>query len=371
MSTFVQAAGELLEKLCAGAGLSSECEQFRDVQRFFIGGWGEREVPQKPLYASNIGDDHSPFEYSIAFGKRGIELRLLVEIQGEHPGHVSNQLAALEFNQRLIERYAIRFERFERIKDLFLPVAPGGPFSLWHAVCLDPGARHDFKIYLNPWVRGRDQATDVVKKALNRLDLAGAEELMNMVEASGTGSTPNYFSLDLSDAPNARVKVYFQHEGASAKQLDRLFEACPAHVKGDVTEFCEAMANTDGPFEKKPLTTCFSFVQGHAQPTAATFHLPIAHYVANDAVCAERMAKYLNRQGIDSHRYTSLIQRFAMRPLSHSAGIQSYASFRREPTGIRVTAYLSPELYRAGQRSSESEIRMRAPSEAEKKAHAL
>jgi hypothetical protein len=51
--------------------------------------------------------------------------------------------------------------------------------------------------------------------------------------------------------------------------------------------------------------------------------------------------------GLGDAPYARALSAFAPRALASGAGIQSYASFRREPSGIRVTAYLSPELFRA------------------------
>jgi DMATS type aromatic prenyltransferase len=347
MATFVQAAAGLLENLCAGLGVANDRKEFQTVQDFLLKGWGQQEIPQRPSYASSIGDDHSPFEYSVAFGSQGTELRILVEMQGKVPSAVSNQRAALDFNGQLAQRFGADFERFDAIKDLFLPEFPGAPFSLWHAVCLNRDNRNEFKVYLNPQCRGAERANGLVTEALARLGLEGVGSSLEAITSTAASrGVLNYFSLDLSSSPGARVKLYFQHTHACAQQLDETFELCPAHQRGDVIEFCRALVGSDGPYERKPLTSCFSFVQGSDQPTAATFHLPIAHYVPSDFVTVERVASYLASQQLDSDAYRRTMHAFAMRPLHESAGIQSYASFRREASGIRFTAYLSPELFR-------------------------
>jgi len=338
--------------------------ELSSVQELFLRGWGAEQIPEEPEYASCIGDDHSPFEYSLAVGAQRAELRLLVEAQSQTPAAASNQAAALALNPLLAQRFGASFERFDAIKSIFLPDSPRPPFSLWHAVCFGQHGRHDFKVYLNPLAQGPERANQLVAEALDRLGLAAAQRVVDTITNDpGLPSTPNYFSLDLSDAANARVKVYFQHLNATAPQLDRLFELSPTHRRGDVVEFCRALVASDGPFLTKPLTSCFSFVGGQDRPLAATFHLPIAHYVPNDLVTLERVTRYLTSQKIDPSTYAAALRAFAMRPLDDAAGIQSYASFRREASGIRFTAYLSPELFREAT-DHPSELRLKSASTA-------
>jgi DMATS type aromatic prenyltransferase len=362
MTTFVQAATGLLQNLCHGLGLAKDYGEFQAVQDFLLQDWGGEEIPARAPYPSMIGDDHSPFEYSVAFGAEQTELRILVEIQAKAPGAVANQRAALDLNRRLSGQFGANFQRFDAITDLFLPQLPGPPFSLWHAVCLGSQNRNEFKVYLNPQVRGPARANGLVAEAFDRLGLSGPREIVEAVTSPRLGGgLLNYFSLDLSEARGARVKVYFQHVDASVPQLEKILGLSPSHRVGDVTEFCRAVVGSDGPYQKKPVTSCFSFVEGLDQPTAATLHFPIAHYVPNDLVTVERVAKYLESQGIDAAAYVRTMHAFAMRPLHEAAGIQSYASYRRQASGIRFTAYLSPELFRV-QTQHASQHRLKAAS---------
>src|SRR4051812_5555185 len=105
MSTFARAAAGLLDRLCKGLDVENDRAEFQEVQDFFLQGWGTQEIPRRPPYASTIGDDHSPFEYSVAFGQERTELRLLVEMQGQTPAALTNQQAALAFNARLAQRF--------------------------------------------------------------------------------------------------------------------------------------------------------------------------------------------------------------------------------------------------------------------------
>jgi len=76
-----------------------------------------------------------------------------------------------------------------------------------------------------------------------------------------------------------------------------------------------------------------------------TLHLPIAHYVDSDEVTAGRVARFLRQHGLDDMSYRRAINVFAPRALDDGAGVQSYASYRREAEGLRFSAYLSPELF--------------------------
>lgn len=360
MATYQDIARSQLRGLTQALGLSRDADRHEEVRTRLFDGWGDTDVPAKPRYLSAIGDDHSPFEYSIALGPDTSELRLLFEAQGREPSLNANRSAALSFNERLAP-YGASLSRFDRIRDLFLPESPDGPFTLWHAVTFGSG-QPDFKIYLNPFARGPAHAWGIVTEALTRLGMGNAvKTLKAAANRGGVLDQPNYFSLDLSRAANARVKVYLRHPDATAAELETTFSHAPRHRPGDVSEFCRSMIGNVGPFTSKPATSCFSFVEGSDQPLAATLHLPVAHYLDNDASIRRRVMAYLEAHRLPAEAYDRAIQAMASRPLDETRGVQSYASYRRETTGIRVTAYLSPELFRQS-RVNVSQTRIKAQS---------
>ena len=360
MATYQDIAQSQLRGLTQALGLSRDAERHEEVRARLFEGWGDAEVPAKPSYLSSIGDDHSPFEYSIALGPDANELRLLFEAQAREPSLSANRSAAISFNERLAP-YGASLSRFDRIRDLFLPENPDGPFTLWHAVTFGSG-QPDFKVYLNPGARGPAHAWGIITEALSRLGLGGAvKTLKAAANRGGVLDQPNYFSLDLSRAANARVKVYLRHPDATAAELERAFSHAPRHRAGDVTEFCRSMIGHVGPFTSKPASSCFSFVEGSEQPLAATLHLPVAHYLDNDASIRRRVMAYLESHRLSADAYDRALAAMASRPLDLTRGTQSYASYRREATGIRVTAYMSPELFRQP-RVNVSQTRLRAQS---------
>jgi DMATS type aromatic prenyltransferase len=331
-----------------GEALRREADMPRitEVVACLMEGWADQRVPDLPPRASRIGDDHSPFEYSLAFEPAGVDLRLLLEAQGTPPSAAGNLQAALELNHRLAQRFGADLTRFDQIADLFLEQSTAEPFSLWHAIGVGPDNLVEFKLYLNPQTRGRAMASLLIEQTLSRLGFSAAALacVKRAMPRRGVDEL-GYFSLDMSNAAEARVKVYISHPRVTADELDTLFEACPAHQRGDVIRFCEAMSRRSGSFDSKALMSCLSFVAGSDVPSSMTLHFPIAHYVDNDQVTCDRFSALLKENGLDHEAYQRGFRAVARRPLEQRPGIQSYASFRRQGESLRFTAYLSPELF--------------------------
>jgi DMATS type aromatic prenyltransferase len=346
-TTYADRADSELFRMCAALGYETEYERYLAVQRNLFAGWGDTAIGEDAPYASEIGDDHSPYEFSLQLEPGGVELRLLVEAQGNKPFALANREAALALNRRLQERYSLDMTRFSKVSDLFLSGEPTAPFSLWHAVCWFPGTVPGFKLYLNPRARGRDKARGLIDEALVRLGLSHETRSYLDQVARSPNDEFRYFSLDLSAGLKSRVKVYVTHHGAGAKELEQVMSVSPHHQAGDVLDFCESMTGHDGPYMIKPVTTCVSFIEGANEPYATTLHLPVAHYVDSDQVTASRVSHFLRENGLDHMSYRRAINVFASRALDEDVGVQSYASYRREPEGLHFSAYLSPELFRS------------------------
>lgn len=345
--TYDERSQAQLGALCGALGFDRDREAILELQRFLFSPWGAYTIPAQPAYPSFIGDDHSPYEYSLAFAGNSVELRILFEAQAETPTAAANQEAARAVNGSLRSRFGVDLSRLDRIEDLFLTASPLPPLSLWHAVCLNPGVPAAFKIYLNPAAQGRERAPAVVSEALARLGMSRVcQPLLQRVAWRGAGMDElKYLSLDLSSERHARVKLYFVHHNVTAAELERSFAGAGSHRSGDVESFCRSMVGHVGPFSRKSVTSCFSFVEGKDAPSAVTMHLPIAHYASSDDEIAGRVANYLATHGMASESYTRALAAVAARPLEAGAGLQSYVSYRREKAGLRLTVYLSPELF--------------------------
>lgn len=346
LTTYKEISRCQLQDLCYALGLDDQVRSYLAVQSFLLESWGEREVPPLAPYPSRIGDDHSPYEYSVQFARDAIELRLLLEAQASVPGLWANQQAALALNNRITERYGVDTSRFQAVQDLFCPEDPHGPFSLWHAVCLDAESNPAFKIYLNPQVQsGVISPRELVIEAAERLGMS--PQIKRVLDAVvRKGGVPNYFSLDLSMRLGMRTKLYFSHQDVDARELEAIFSLCPRHLAGDVSNFCQSMLGHAGPLtKKKPVCYCFSFVEGSDAPISVTLHLPIAHYLVSDALVLHHVSGFMAQHGMPVREYQRAVTSLARRALGSTVGLQSYASFRRERSGMKLTIYLSPELF--------------------------
>lgn len=346
-ATYVQiCAADLRALSTALYGVDEGPEPSLSLATELLSGWGDSPVPARAPYPSRIGDDHSPFEYSVAFSEAGNELRLLFEAQASQPSDAGNREAALALNRQLASRSGVHMGRFESVESLFLQSGGEQDFWLWHAVVLNRGQPPAFKLYLNPQVRGAEKSWEVLSEAVSRLKLP--QSTMDYVRLAlrrpGLDQL-SYFSLDLSDHQKARVKIYVAHNGIGPSELDDIFRLCPSHHQGDVIEFCGSIAGVRPAFERKPLMSCLAFTSGTEAPNSMTLHLPIAHYVPNDEVAVSRVRNFLASHELDADAYQAAVSAILRRPLSSGRGAQSYASFRREQGSLRLTAYLSPELF--------------------------
>jgi hypothetical protein len=110
------------------------------------------------------------------------------------------------------------------------------------------------------------------------------------------------------------------------------------------------MADGPGPYLARPVLTCLSFVEGHAQPRAATVHFPVRSYSANDAEVYQRTFGAMSR---DSARvYARALDAFPRRALVDRGGLQTYVSRRLDGECERFTVYLAPEAYAVPVQSS-------------------
>lgn len=339
-----------LQALCAVLELDDKLPGIRALFQRMIAPWGAQTCAKPPRWASDVGDDHTPYELSVAFDEIP-ELRILIEPLGEEPSLESNRERALEIHAWLARDFEIDLSRFEQVRDLFLPQAPQGAFSIWHGVSFRRGKPPAFKIYLNPQAQGATRAPSLVEEALSRLGLPRAwPHVTSTAMRRGPALDElKYLSLDLSKSGDARVKVYVRHHRATIEELEMACSAALSYRAGDVTAFIQRMSGQEnGLLTGRPTATCLSFVGGTEQPTEATHHFPVKGYAANDLVVAERVSSYLESRNLDAEIYRRSLRAFARSPLDGHAGVQSYASLRHPGGKPRVTVYLAPELHHPG-----------------------
>jgi DMATS type aromatic prenyltransferase len=338
--SFADHGVERLRSLCDSLGFDAKDQQEAiDVFLELLSPWGESPVGDRPRYASDISDDHTPFEFSIAIDRGKPELRFLVEAQASEPSLSANWEKARAVNAALEKRFGISLDRLRTIESFFAPLDRTARFGAWHAACLRKGSKPDFKIYLNPQAQGKKHAFVIVGATMSRLGFDDAYSLI----AERAEDEIKYFSLDLAENAGARVKVYTAHHNACASDIETALAAARDYVPGEATEFCRAMTGTVGPFEDRPLITCLAFADGCSTPITGTIHVPVRSYAENDLVARDRIIGYLD--DTSSALYENAVSAFASRPLEDGVGMQAYASLRQQGGKRRVTVYLGAEVY--------------------------
>lgn len=348
--TFQEFGTARLQSLCEAVDYeAAEADTVRRFFTFMSSPWGARRIGTTPLWMSDITDDHTPFELSLAIEDGQPEVRFLMETQSARGPTTlrSTWEDGLALTQRLNAEFGVPLERFNRVKDLFEPVDPRARFALWHAFFLKDG-RPDLKVYLNPAARGPERANTVVQQALERLGFSGAWRcLSEQALRPGGKDQILYFSLDLSAHRAARVKIYLAHRDTTAEELESVMSLAKEHVPGEAWVFCQALKGHTGRFEaSRPVLTCLSFTSDDDErPSSVTLHVPVRCYVGNDGQTMERIRYLLEPQG---HALLKrAVSALAHRQLDAGAGLIQWASMRRQGGKIRTTVYLATEAYSA------------------------
>jgi DMATS type aromatic prenyltransferase len=343
--TFRTLGHSKLAGLCDALDMAGDLDAATQLFDLFGETWADRtRTCSHP--ESDITDDSSPFEFSIALEDGRPELRMLAEAQGALATPMSNWAAAWQLTEQLGRIYGVSLTRAHLIADLFEPTGGNSVFGLWHAACLRPGRTPTLKLYFNPAARGSDMVDASIKEAMTRLgQLESYEWLREHAMLRGDKDTFAYMSIDLGDHAEARTKVYIAHRDATAFDIEHAMSGVDENEPGDAIECCVALADTCGPFTQRPLLTCFAFVAGKREPITATLHLPIRCYSGSDQVVLERIGLYLSPT--EARLHERAVHSMATRSLDARTGMQTYASFRRVEGRRRLTVYLSPEVYSA------------------------
>jgi DMATS type aromatic prenyltransferase len=343
--TFAQAAAKLLDGLWAALHEGACPADVRSLLSTLVSPWGSNPIPASPAWPSDIGADHSPFEFSVALTPGAPELRVVVEAQGNGPGFRATREAGLRLNESLARRGA-DLRRLTRVQDLFLPKVRDARFALWHAVALAEGPLRA-KAYLNPQIHGAGQACSLMKSAFERLDMdsAWATVASALPARPLRGEEIRYFAVDLERSTKARVKIYLYLENATASDLEGLAALRPGYVRGEVTEFCRAMLRSTGPYALRPPCVYLAFTGSEAIPSDVTVQIPIGHHTSDDRVARDRVRAYLLSRGLDTRAYERALNVVAIRPLQSGNGLHTYVSLRAGRTPARVTLYFAAGVY--------------------------
>ncbi|RSS97864.1 prenyltransferase [Streptomyces sp. WAC02707] len=341
-----------LQRLLDAADVT--CSWARDAVRLLPGLLGPvagRPLDAGPPSPSFVSDDHSPAELSVSFASDGVPtVRVLVEPGCGARTVADSGRAGLRALHRMASCWNVDAEPVARVKDLFLPAAARGPFSLWCALDLRRSGPPGVKVYLNPEAHSGDRAAEVVEEALTRFGFGPAWPALTAQAASWCPDRGRllFFALDLGHWQEPRVKLYIAHQGFSVEEAEAVAGLLPGGTPQRVGDFCRTVGGGARRFDRLPLVSCLSFTRrDRERPSGHTLHVPVRDYARDDCVARDRAAAVLGAHGGGG---TALLDKAlaAMTPrrLSDGVGLISYVSLARSTTGPpRVTVYLSPEAY--------------------------
>ncbi|MBN1204859.1 MAG: hypothetical protein JXB05_08040 [Myxococcaceae bacterium] len=345
--TFQEFGNARLQVLCEAVGYSAS--EIQTVQRFFTAmsaPWGTRRIGTTPPWRSDITDDNTPFEFSLALEGDRPEVRFLIEAQNNPTTLQSSWEDGLALNERLSEEFGVPLERFNQVKDLFAPRNPNARYSIWHAFCLKACGTPAIKVYLNPQAQGPERASEVIEEALKRLGFANAWRFISEVAMRrGAKDKLIYFSLDLSAHEAARIKVYIAHQEASADDVEAIMSQAKQYVPGEAYSYYRTLQGSEDALQAPRSTqTCLAFTSDDdARPYSVTLYVPVRCFAKSDQDAMKRIHSVL-----EPKRYAQLeqaVQAMARRPLEAGVGLIQWASMRREGGRPRMTFYLATEAY--------------------------
>jgi DMATS type aromatic prenyltransferase len=325
-----------------------------DLLAGLLGPHGARSLAEPPAWPSDVADDHSPVEFSVAFNDtEPPALRILAEVPGVPPGIQANTRAAYEFLTANAARFGLATDRLDAVADVFDPALsntgqPPGTFALWCSLVFRHGRDPEFKVYFNPEVAGVARAPELVEEALGRLGLGDSYRAMlaRSIRPGELGRRDRlaFFALDLHNGPQARVKLYVSHYEADAADAARAATAVDGVDPDEVAEFCLA-AGGGGRFDGRPLVGSYTLAGGADRPVGYSVYVPIRDYVDDDHEARDRVTAVLARHGFGTallHRCVAAVSR---RPLAAGVGLLAHVSLRLGPPRPGVTVYLSAEAY--------------------------
>jgi DMATS type aromatic prenyltransferase len=308
--------------------------------------WANVRQTERNGWVSEISDDNTPIEFSVAMRGGSTDVRVLFEPQASVPTISAYRQASLALHDRLEREFGADLRRFRQVQDVFAPEDMSGPFAIWCSAVFSPGNFPVFKSYFNTQARGVGLAPALVEDALSRLGMRNAWGAIgqSIARRGPYLDELKYFALDLSSHKLARVKVYARHHNATPSDLEAACALQGEAAPGRALEFAAELAD-GGVLAKRASFTCAAFVEGQDRPSSITLYIPICAYAKDDRVIRDRVAGYLRAHGMDAAGYERLINHFSNRPLEAGVGMQSWIAIKRDPSNPEFTVYLSTEAY--------------------------
>nr|WP_042191622.1 tryptophan dimethylallyltransferase family protein [Kibdelosporangium sp. MJ126-NF4]CEL20191.1 Tryptophanase [Kibdelosporangium sp. MJ126-NF4]CTQ97416.1 Tryptophanase (EC 4.1.99.1) [Kibdelosporangium sp. MJ126-NF4] len=305
-----------------------------------LGPAGRSRLSESPDWSSNVSDDATPVEFSVAFDANGeFAVRVLGESVGVRPER--------SFLDAVAGRLGLITDRFDAVQNLFMPGVDGGAgeFTLWYSLIFRAGVPPRLKVYFNPQVAGVGLADELVREAMARLGITGAHESVRGAALTRAGRDRfSFFALDLDNTPQSRVKLYVSHEEAETEDVVRASALVPGIAPERIREFCAISGAGNGPFSSRPLISSYSFsADDSVKPSSYSLYVPIRDYVADDEVARARVLAVMAQFDLDSTKLDRVIAAVSARALRDGVGLIPHISLRLGPRGSGITVYLSSE----------------------------
>lgn len=340
--------GGQLNALLHSLGITQDPSQSMGLLADALGPGGLRPVSTSPAWPSDVADDHTPVEFSTAFaaGESPI-LRTIVEPTATRPSRAANTAAALAALDRMKRHGNLDTRRFDAVKDLFLPEHPEHDFTFWYSLVFRADDAPAVKVYFNPEVRGEAAAEELVREGLERTGFAaGFPALRNRAVTRPGLDRYSFFALDLVEQQRARVKVYISHHTADVTDVTRAAKAARGVDVDMVPDFCLLTGGSTGTFDKRPLISSYTFLDGDADaPSGYSLYVPIRDYVTDDEEARRRVLAVMAKYDLDPTPFDSALRTIARRPLDEGVGLIAHVSLRMGRPRPGVTVYLSSEAY--------------------------
>ncbi|KAI1435008.1 pyridoxal phosphate-dependent transferase [Xylaria sp. CBS 124048] len=323
-------------------------------------GWGQLPLPRDVtdlLWVSMISDEYAPFVYSVMLDQETgeSELQFLIEAQpfedGNHGILKQLQVEALSLTERIANEYSskVSLDRFNAVRDLFMPSDTQGLFAAWHSYTLGqegPG----WKVNLNPnCAAGVDNAILLTRTAFERLGLAESWAVVENILTPGDSIL--YVGIDLSHTKEVCAQVCIYHDKASASTVAAKHAAiCPHADPYEIQRFCEIMGGSRRrSYDRKPLLSSFAFSSSTPGQPVGTVRFPVSSYADDDKQIQMRVERYMAAVEVSPlfrKRYAKVISALQRQPLDRGTSIHAWVSLEQGPGGRQSnTFYLSPGLF--------------------------
>ncbi|MFC6088753.1 tryptophan dimethylallyltransferase family protein [Saccharothrix lopnurensis] len=339
--------GRQLSALLHSVGITENVPECVGLLADALGPGGLRPVSTSPAWPSDVADDHTPVEFSTAFGPdESPVVRMIVETSATRPSRQANTAAALAALDRMRRRYNVDTAQFDAVRDLFLPAEAERDFAFWYSLVFRAGERPMVKVYLNPEVRGEDAAEELVREGLGRSGFAAGFPVLRDHAVTRPGlDRYSFFALDLTEQRRARTKVYISHDDAEVRDVTRAARAARGVDVDRVPDFCLLTGGT-ATFDKRPLISSYTFMDGDAHaPSGYSLYVPIRDYVADDEEARRRVLAVMTKYDLDPTPFERALRAVARRPLDEGVGLIAHVSLRMGRPRPGITAYLSSEAY--------------------------